>query len=315
MEFGAHLPLISFQGEQRSLADLLDYAETAEQLGYTFICANDHFVFSKPWLDGPTALAAVLARTQRLRLATTVTIPVVRGLVQTAKTLGALEILSGGRLTVGIGPGSSERDYASVGIPFEERWKRLEEIIPALRALWDQSAPAVQGAWYSTVDLDLQPRPAQKPAPPIWIGSWGSSAGLRRVARLGDGWLASGYNTTPTGFARASSRLAQELQAVGKDVTAFPNAIATMWLYITEDQATAEGFLRDVLSPTLRRPVAELRERLPIGSAESCAEKLAAYAAVGAQRIFIWPLAEERSQLERFQEQVVPRIAALTNAP
>ena len=61
MEFGVHLPLISIAGEQRSLADLLAFTETARDLGYTHLCANDHLVFSRPWLDGPTALAAVLA--------------------------------------------------------------------------------------------------------------------------------------------------------------------------------------------------------------------------------------------------------------
>ena len=79
MEFGVHLPLISFAGEQRSLDELLAFAEASRDLGYTHLCANDHLVFSRAWLDGPTALAAVLAHSGQMTLATTVAVPVLRG--------------------------------------------------------------------------------------------------------------------------------------------------------------------------------------------------------------------------------------------
>ena len=122
-----------------SLAELRAYAKRASELGYTFLCANDHLLFSRPWLDGPTALAAVLEASETMRLATTVSIPVVRGPMVSAKTLAAIDLLSGGRLVVGVGPGSSERDYMAVGVPFEERWKRFEEMIEVLRTLWTPS--------------------------------------------------------------------------------------------------------------------------------------------------------------------------------
>jgi alkanesulfonate monooxygenase SsuD/methylene tetrahydromethanopterin reductase-like flavin-dependent oxidoreductase (luciferase family) len=129
MEFGVHLPLISFRGEQRSIDDLLAFTEAARDLGYTHLCANDHLVFSRPWLDGPTALAAVLAHSGEMTLATTVAVPVLRGPAATAKILAAIDVLSGGRLVVGLGPGSSARDYELVGVRFEERWKRLDEAV------------------------------------------------------------------------------------------------------------------------------------------------------------------------------------------
>ncbi len=106
MEYGVHLPLIDFSGKGFSLAELRAYAKRASDLGYTFLCANDHLLFSRPWLDGPTALAAVLEVSGAMTLATTVSIPVVRGPMVTAKTLGAIDLLSGGRLVVGVGPGS-----------------------------------------------------------------------------------------------------------------------------------------------------------------------------------------------------------------
>src|SRR5262249_27423842 len=154
-----------------------------------------------------------------------------------------------------------------------------------LRSYWRADEGAFEGAFYSTAGFTLAPTPAQRPGPPIWIGSWGSPAGLRRVARLADGWLASGYNTTPTLFAQAWADVQAELSARGRDGARFPNGIATMWCYVTEDRARAEAVLTDVLAPMLNRSPDQLRTILPIGSAEECAQKLLAYAHAGAQRV------------------------------
>ena len=205
----------------------------------------------------------------------------------------------------GVGPGSSLRDYNAAGIPFEERFRRLDEAVEALRVLWRQSGPPFKGEFYSTEDIDLQPRPS-RPGPPIWIGSWGSEAGLRRTARLGDGWLASAYNTTPDVFAEARARLAKHLDAADKESEGFPNAVATMFLYTTEDPAEADHVCRNVLAPTLKRPAEELRERLLTGPPEECAQKLAAYRSAGAQRMILWPITDEISQLETFHQKVLP---------
>jgi probable F420-dependent oxidoreductase len=306
MDYAVHLPLIALDGRPWSLRRLLEYAELAEDLGFGALSANDHLLFPRPWLDGPTALAAVLAVAERIALATTVALPTVRGPVALAKSLAAIDLLSGGRLIVGVGPGSSARDYAAVGIPFEERWQRLDEAVHTLRALWHRDGAPFRGQFYSTEGVTLEPYPTQQPSPPLWIGSWGSEAGLRRVARLGDGWLASAYNTTPEAFAGARERLAEHLRLFGKDPNRFPNAIATMFFYVTEDGATAERIIRDILSPALGRQEGELRWRLLVGPAEECAQKLAAYQAAGAQRVFLWPVEDELRQLAMFCEQVAP---------
>src|SRR5215207_8705084 len=120
MEYGAHLPLIEFEGAGQTLADLRAYARHASALGYRYLCANDHLLFGRPWLDGPTALAATIEEAADMTLATTVCLPVIRGPVQSAKLLAAIDLLSGGRLVAGVGPGSSARDYAAIGVPFEE---------------------------------------------------------------------------------------------------------------------------------------------------------------------------------------------------
>jgi len=310
VEYGAHLPLIEFEGTQWTVPRLAAYARHADALGYRYLCANDHLLFGRPWLDGPTALAAVIEASGSMTLATTVALPVIRGPFQTAKTLAAIDILSGGRLVVGVGPGSSPRDYAAVGLPFDERWARFDEAIRTLRALLNPEAGDFTGAFYSTEGFRLEPPPLRPGGPPLWVASWGSAAGLRRVARLGDGWLASGYNTTPARFGERLALLRERVRALGKEPESFPNGVATMWLFTSERRSECERIVTDVLAPMLGRTPEELnRLSLPIGSAEQCAERIGAFARAGAQRIFVWPLADEIVQLERFAERVLPRVS------
>jgi len=294
MELGAHLPLIEFGGEGQSLARIRGAAEAARDCGFAAVSANDHFIFSTPWLDGPTALAAVIDHTAPLELATTVSLVALRGAVPLAKSLAAIDLLSGGRLVAGVGPGSSERDYEAVGIAFEDRWVRFDESVALLRTLLAGDA--------------LAPAPVRPGGVPIWIGSWGSAAGLRRVARLGDGWLASAYNTTPTRFARARANLAEALQAWGRPSDRFPNALSTMWTWITEDRADADRMLRDVLSPLLRRDADQLVRQVCIGGREHCLDVLGRFAEAGCERVYLWPLGDERRQLEIAGAELLPHL-------
>ena len=149
MEFGVHLPTMAFEENTFSLAALVRSAETAERLGFTTLCANDHLIYSRPWLDNLIALASVLTRTHRITLMTTAALPVVRGPAPLAKALAALDVLSGGRLVVGVSPGSSARDYALAGIAFEERWKRFDEVVQMLRCLLRPDAPSFNGKFYA----------------------------------------------------------------------------------------------------------------------------------------------------------------------
>jgi len=293
MDVGVHLPLIPFDGRPPSSADLQATADAARRLGFAALAANDHLVFSRPWLDGPTALAAVIAQSGDLDLATTVALPVVRGAGATAKALAAIDLLSGGRLLAGVGPGSSAADYELAGVPFDERWPRFDASVRELRQLLDG-------------DGALEPRPFGRV--PIWIGSWGSAAGMRRVARLADGWLASAYNASPAQFGDARRRLEEALTEQGRSADAFPNALATMWTYLTDDAHEADRVLRDVLAPMVRREPDLLAERVCVGSAADCAAKLNAYAAEGCRRVYLWPLGDDVRQLELFAERVLPAL-------
>lgn len=310
MDYGAHLPVIDFGNQEYSLDRLCAYVRTARELGFKAISTNDHLIHSRPWLDAPTALAAILSHSGEMAVGTSILLTVVRGPVQMAKTLAAIDILSNGKLFVGIGPGSSARDYEIVGLDYQERWKRVDEAIQTLRSLWSDENNDFSGRFYSAAGIHLEPKPLQKPHPPIWIGSWGSDAGLRRVARLGDGWLASAYNTLPDQFAAGLAKLRDQLKTFRKDPVQFPNALATMFMYITEDNSEAERVLSETLAIFLHRPIEQLHERLLVGAPETCAEKLSAYKAAGVQRVFIWPVKNDIEQLTIFQKKVMPLVRA-----
>jgi alkanesulfonate monooxygenase SsuD/methylene tetrahydromethanopterin reductase-like flavin-dependent oxidoreductase (luciferase family) len=309
VDYGAHLPLMDFGGHPYTLDHLTDYARRAAELGFVTLAANDHLVFATPWLDGPTALAAVTGSSGSMTLATTVSLPVVRGPVALAKAMAAIDRLSGGRVVVGVGPGSSRLDHDAVGLDFDERWRRLDEAVQALRSLWRAEGEPFVGRYYSTAGIDMQPRPVRRSGLPIWIGSWGSDAGLRRTARLADGWLASAYNTTPPAFADAWTALQDRLADEGRDAAAFPNALATMWFHITDDRAEADRVVTDRLMPAIHRPEDVLRDRLPVGPAGAFAEKLHAFREAGVQQVLVWPVVDEARQLELFCDRVVSRLA------
>jgi alkanesulfonate monooxygenase SsuD/methylene tetrahydromethanopterin reductase-like flavin-dependent oxidoreductase (luciferase family) len=309
VDFGAHLPLMDFGGNPYTLRHLVDYAERAGALGFTALAANDHMLFAVPWLDGPTALAAVLSHSGDMTLATTVSLPVIRGPVPLAKAVAAIDRLSGGRLVAAVGPGSSPRDYEAVDVDFSERWARLDEAIQALRALLRRDADPFVGRFYATEGIALEPHPTRDDGPPIWVGSWGSDAGIRRTARLGDGWLASAYNTTPQLFAEAWARLRRLLPDHGKDPDTFPNALATMWFFITDSREEADRMMHERLVPTIHRPEEILRQRLAVGPADQFAEKLSTLASAGVQRVFVWPIGDELRQLELFCDAVRPLVA------
>ena len=173
MEFGVHLPQIGWEDQEPAGLDrLIEVATAAERLGFGTITANDHLVYGRPWLDGPTALAAVLAAAPTVRLMTSVSLPVVRGPFALAKSLGAIDMLSGGRLDAGLGPGSSEADYRLGGHPVRRALgavrrsgrrharavgRRRSPVRRAvLRHVGRRSSAAAPGSAEGTADLDRQ---------------------------------------------------------------------------------------------------------------------------------------------------------------
>jgi alkanesulfonate monooxygenase SsuD/methylene tetrahydromethanopterin reductase-like flavin-dependent oxidoreductase (luciferase family) len=226
-----------------------------------------------------------------------------------AKALSALDVLSGGRVIAGVGPGSSRADYEAVGMPFEQRWQRFDEAARLLKPLLQPGPAAGSSTYGASLVAGLSPAPRQRPGIPLWIGSWGSPAGLRRVARLGDGWLASAYNTTPEAFTAALTHLNGELENHSRPTSDFPNALATMWTWITDKRSDAERVLSQVVGPLVRKDPADLRGRICVGSAGECAELLSRYARAGCQQVHFWPVGDERRQIELIAGEVLPRVS------
>ena len=169
MDAGVHLPLIDFGGGGFSYRRLAEAVDAARACGFGAVSANDHFLFSAPWLDGLTALAAVIERSGGMKLVTTVALAALRGPVPLAKALSALDVLSDDRVIAGVGPGSSRADYDAVGVPFEQRWQRFDETLQLIKAMLQPATAGSDGAPAGS----LLPPPRQSRGIPVWIGSWG----------------------------------------------------------------------------------------------------------------------------------------------
>ena len=174
-------------------------ARAAERAGFESVWTGEHVVLPDPqvapsplpprtpMLDPAVALAFVAAHTQRIRLGTGIIILPQRNPVVLAKELASLDVLSGGRLLFGVGAGYLEAEFAAVGAPFAGRGARCDEYLDAIQALWTQPQPRFAGRSVAFSGIDAQPRPVQRPHPPILVGGQSPGAYRRAVSR-GNGW-------------------------------------------------------------------------------------------------------------------------------
>jgi len=209
MRYGFYMPTRGATAEPDALETLVTRGEA---LGFSSTMIADHVVFpvkiqSKyPYtadgrfpghgdaLEQLSLMAFVAAKTQRLRLVTSVMILPYRNPVFTAKALATIDVLSRGRVTVGVGVGWLEEEFQALGAAdFKRRGAVSDEYIRIFKALWTTSPASFRGEFYRFDEIQCLPHPVQKPHPPIWIGGH-SKAALRRVARLGDGWHPVGAN-------------------------------------------------------------------------------------------------------------------------
>jgi alkanesulfonate monooxygenase SsuD/methylene tetrahydromethanopterin reductase-like flavin-dependent oxidoreductase (luciferase family) len=314
VKFGVHLPVMGFNTRNPSKDQILSFAKKSEELGFDSLSVNDHIVFQTSWLDAISTLSAVASSTDRIKLATSVLNIVVRNPIICAKALVAIDILSSGRLVAGVGPGSHRGDYEACGIAFEERWSRFTEALEVLSLLMDSMSSSAKkrkdhgGRFYNFKGLSLEPDPFQVPRPPIHIGSWGSEAGLKRVAKYGDGWMASAYNITPDKFKEKWKILLAYRKGLGKDTESFENSIMTMFGYIDEDKTVVDRMIREILSPVLGRSPDELKSMLLFGSADECLRKINSLVEAGVKRIHFWPISDYLNQIAIFRQQVTTNV-------
>lgn len=305
---------MEFDGKQQPTKEqIISLAQYAEALGYDSLSVNDHIVFHTSWLDAISTLSAVAASTIRIVIGTSILNIVVRNPVVCAKALAAIDIFSSGRLFAGVGPGSYRGDYDACGIDFSERWPRFSEALEILVALLSNESSKssgrhldYKGKYYTLKDMSLTPKPVQKPHPPIYVGSWGSDAGLKRVAKYSNGWMASAYNITPAKFKEKWNFLLAYRKSLGKEEEEepFANSVMTMFGYIDDDKDKVRKVVREILSPALGRSAEDLERMLLFGPLDECLSKIRNLVDAGVMRIHFWPVLDYKSQIGIFKKGI-----------
>ncbi len=256
-------------------------------------------------MDAAVTMAAVAASTQRLKLATSVLIAPYRPPLSDARQFATLDILSGGRLILGVGAGWMREEFDAVGRPFEHRGAITEECIEIYKRCWTHDVVEFHGDHYDFTNLSMDPKPLQKPHPPIVFGGV-VPAGARRAARCCDGLYMTflDVNATPGRYQYLQDEARRELERVGRDPAEFAM------------QATVSIRLLDAAHPDAQEP----SRRLGVGSPEQVLADIAAFAANGYAHFvcfFECPRGdpdELRDQIEQFAADVLPAARALTPA-
>jgi probable F420-dependent oxidoreductase len=241
-------------------------ARRAEELGFAHLSLSDHVVVprsiesrypyseSGEWagaasgdcLEQFTELAWLAAITAKPRLITAVAVIPYRGAVHTAKIAATIDVLSEGRMVVGIGAGWLREEFEALGAPpFEERGRVTDEYLQAFKALWTEDAPRFEGRHVRFADVSFLPKPVQKPHPPIWVGGE-SPAALRRTARHGDVWFPIGNNPrhpldTVARFKEGLQRLHQAAEQHGRDPKSIGLAFYAGWFDETKTSSLPSG--------------------------------------------------------------------------
>jgi alkanesulfonate monooxygenase SsuD/methylene tetrahydromethanopterin reductase-like flavin-dependent oxidoreductase (luciferase family) len=173
----------------RHLEQILEQARAADALGYDSVFLGHHYLANSAFLQ-PVPLAGMLAAvTSRVRIGFGVHLLSLHNPVAVAEELATLDVLSGGRVTAGFGVGYREKEFRAFGIPFADRFKRLDEAIPVIRALWRGETVTTQGRFGSLRDARVNLAPVQPGGPPVWLGAF-TARGIRRVAEHDACWLA-----------------------------------------------------------------------------------------------------------------------------
>src|SRR6266516_6117365 len=194
------------------------FVQKAETLGYDSLWVQESIIGSVPVLEPLSLLTYAAALTSRLRLGTSVILTVLRNPVQLAKLIASIDQLSQGRLTVGIGIGGHVPE-SIFGLPSGQRVRRFVEGIQVMKALWTQPAAQVSGTFWQVENVAMEPKPVQKPHPPIWFGAR-TEIGLKRAARHGDGWMGAGSSSSAD-FVQHVELIQRFLHEVGRDPQTF----------------------------------------------------------------------------------------------
>jgi probable F420-dependent oxidoreductase len=299
MDFGVWLP------NCRHLATpeiIRGAAVRAEQLGYASVWVSDHVVvpdanvanFGEAIFDPLVTLGVVAGATSRVRLGTTVLIVPYRNAVVTAKMISSLDALSGGRLVLGVGAGWLAEESALLGVPFGERGAMTDEHLRAMQELWTSKAPTFAGKYTRFDRLVFEPKPVQKPHPPIWVGGH-SQAALRRTVEFGAAWHP--INRSPAELRTGCDELARLARARGRSTAPM--------LSLRNDLC--------VLAPGRSAPTSTHGGRVLAGEPAALIDQIRELADCGVGHLVLEFLASDArelyEQMAAFAERVRPRLA------
>ncbi len=212
--------------------EILRLATRAEELGFDSVWVSDHVfnvsyvqerIGNRPYYEPLTILSYVAATTQTIGLGTSVLVLPYHNPIRLAKTAATLDVLSDGRLTLGVGVGVIEQELDAMGSPYVERGAITDESIAIMKELWTQENPSYQGRFHSFSDMKFSPKPAQKPHIPLLIGGT-SRAAVRRAARVGDGWHPTALD--PETLSQGIRYLRERAQSEGRDPGEIPVSVS-----------------------------------------------------------------------------------------
>jgi len=285
----------------------------AEDRGWDAACVTDHFMPNTggaevPVHEGWSVLCALAALTSRIQIGTIVLGNTYRHPAVVAKMAAECDIISEGRLLLGLGAGWQENEHLAYGIPYytvPERLARLDEACHVIRSLWTQSRTDYSGQFYRLANAPLEPKPVQSPHPELMIGGGGERVTLRIAARHADHWNVWGG---PRILSRKIGILEQHCASLGRDPASIRRS-ANMALCLTGDAAEAAAF-RTRFAARMRRSAGDAEDICLAGSIDHVRERVGALEAAGVDTLFVptmfQPLESVREDLSRFIEEVAP---------
>lgn len=312
--FGYLLPtrgvVVAAAGAPPDAAPVFSLAKRAEALGLDSVWLGDS-VLAKPRLESFTTWAAVLAATGRVRVGTAVMLAALRHPVMLAQSVSTLDCMFPGRVLPGLGVGRRdlEFEFETLGVPLSERARRFSETVEILKLLLREPRADYEGRHFAFEGVALEPRPRTPGGPPVWLSSNLVDSGLRRVARLADGWITNAVTADVYRRCREKIRGFAEEAGRGAEVEKMPQCLYVT-MNVNPDAKKAEAQCGAFLSKYYRKTFEEVRAQLLVlaGDGDGIERQLREYAREGA-RAFIVRFAggSQEEQLENFVSELLPR--------
>ena len=302
MRFAISIPQFHADGEFDPSA-FRNYCAAVEQLGFDSAWTQENVLSSSPQLSPLEAMTYAAACTERMRLGCVVFVSTLHLPAQLAKSLASLDQMSGGRIDVGVGTGGKHRPFAAFGMTQERYVARFTEGVQIMKALWTQPRVTFDGEFYKLTEAAMEPKPAQKPHPPLWFGANGEPA-LRRAVRLGDGFFGAG--STPTQrFAEQVPIVRAAMAEYGRDE--FPIA-KRVYIAVDDNAGRARTRMNDAMERIYGRRVPDIEAAVVVGTPANCVAEVAKVAAAGAELILFTTMFDQDEQAARLAAEVIPQL-------